>query len=79
MYGNITIRVEVESQEVVEQLEKEGYHIITTTEEAISFILKDSSESRLLYQEKENIKIFLEQGKFKDIPHDDFLEFLKKY
>lgn len=33
----------------------------------------------LLYQEKENIRVFFAQDKFKSVPNKDLVEFLNKY
>ena len=79
MYRTINLKVEVESQEVVNELRKEGYVVVENTTEAINFIQKDSSESRLLFNEKENVRIFFAQDKFKSVPNKDLLEFLNKY
>lgn len=72
-----TVKIDFESMR--SDLEAKGYELITETKDAIQFIINDSQESGLLYCEKENIRMFFESDKFKDIPNKDFHEFLKKY
>ncbi len=71
--------VNIDFEDIRSDLEKLGYELITESKEAIEYIINDAQESGLLYTEKENIRMFFESDKFKDIPNKDFHEFLKKY
>lgn len=71
--------VNIDFEDIRSDLEKLGYELITESKEAIEYIINDAQESGLIYAEKENIRMFFESDKFKDIPNKDFHEFLKKY
>lgn len=71
--------VQIDLNTVRDEIENAGYDIIENIEQAVDYILSDDAQSGLMYSEKENIRMFFESDKFKDIPSKDFHEFLKKY
>ena len=70
-------------KDIEKYMESKGYEFVDNEvpdeTEAESLIGELQNHSDYLYQEKENIRIFFAQDKFRYIPNKDLVEFLNKY
>lgn len=79
MSTTFQITTEIPKSKIIEALNDEGYEVISDWKEAVDFLIDDDNTISLMYQERENIKMFFAQDKFKDIPCEELQEFLKKF
>mgnify|MGYP001580472073 CR=1 FL=1 len=79
MSTTFQITTEIPKSKIIEALNDECYEVISDWREAVDFLIDDDNTISLMYQERENIKMFFAQDKFKDIPCEELQEFLKKF
>lgn len=80
----VTIHLdEFDIDNIQKYMESKGYEFQTPGVlddiEAESLIDQLQNHPEFMYQEKENIRVFFLQDKFKSVPNKDLIEFLNKY